>query len=132
MSGTLSRRSILKFFGASAMGVLAEPLASDLLCGAGAKAFAQGNQLSFTPVRLPTPLPIYTKYQNFLATGLGTGSVLPASDATRLDAYTVINDVVVPRIQTLRHRALGRARLPEPGGLRRLQRRLHRVRSDAA
>ena len=96
MPRTLSRRSMLKFFGASAAGVLAEPLASDLVFGAGAKAFAHGNRLSFTPVRLPTPLPIYARHGSFLATCLGRGSVLPASGTTKLEAYTVIDDVVVP------------------------------------
>ena len=95
MSGTLSRRSILKFFGASAAGVLVAPLASDRLFGTCGQAFAHGNQLSFTPVRLPTPLPVYTRYRSFLATDLGTGNVVPASSTTKLDTYTVIDDVVV-------------------------------------
>ena len=52
--------------------------------------------MSFTPVRLPHPLPIYQQHPSYLATGLSTGTVLPASSNTQLAAYTVIDDVVVP------------------------------------
>ena len=47
-------------------------------------------------MRLPHPLPIYQQYPSYLATGLSTGTVLPASSNTQLAAYTVIDDVVVP------------------------------------
>jgi secreted PhoX family phosphatase len=52
--------------------------------------------LSFTPVRLPHPLPVYQQYPSYLATGHSTGTVLPATSNTQLAAYTVIDDVVVP------------------------------------
>jgi secreted PhoX family phosphatase len=52
--------------------------------------------LSFTPVRLPHPLPIYKQQKSFLATGLEMGTLLPTSADTRLLSFTVIDDVVVP------------------------------------
>lgn len=97
MSHSVRRREILKFFGATAAGVFVEPLLSDRLLGGALEAAANGKGLSFTPVRLPHPLPIYQTHQSFLATGLnGAGTVLPAANNTKLASYTVIDDIVVP------------------------------------
>jgi hypothetical protein len=97
MSSLVSRRAILQFFGATAACTLLEPLARDKLLGAAPEALADGgNLLSFTPVRLPHPLPIYQQHPSYLATGLSTGTVLPAASNTQLVAYTVIDDVIVP------------------------------------
>ena len=95
MSNTVSRRAVLKFFGASAAGVALQPLAGGVL-----EALADGgSHLSFTPVRLPHPLPIYAQQRSFLATGIGAGTVLPKAttpEQMNLGSYTVIDDVVVP------------------------------------
>ena len=97
MSSLVSRRAILQFFGATAACALLEPLARDRLLGAAPEALADGaHHLSFTPVRLPHPLPIYQQHPSYLATGLSTGTVLPASSNTQLTEYTVIDDLVVP------------------------------------
>lgn len=90
----LSRRGFLGFIGASAAASSAGGL------------FAQTAQaapvpLSFTPVRVPFPLPIYTTNNNFLPTGLnGVGSLIASVEtggpAVELPTYTVIDDVVVP------------------------------------
>ena len=97
MSGLVSRGAILQFFGATAACTLLEPLARDTRLGAAPEALVDGGQhLSFTPVRLPHPLPIYQQHPSYLATGLSTGTVLPASSNTQLASYTVIDDLVVP------------------------------------
>ena len=97
MSSLVSRRAILQFFGATAACTLLEPLARDKLLGAAPEALADGGPLlSFTPVRLPHPLPVYQQHPSYLATGLSTGTVLPAASTTQLAAYTVIDDVVIP------------------------------------
>ncbi|MGQ9864984.1 MAG: PhoX family protein [Pseudanabaenaceae cyanobacterium] len=88
-----SRRQFLTFFGASA----AAAVLGDVLLNQGAVA-KTGSTLTFTPVRLPSPLPIYLDNPSFLATGYnGQGTVLPPSDnAGRLASFTVVDDVVVP------------------------------------
>jgi len=97
MVGLVSRRAILQFFGATAACTPLAPLARDKLLSVAPEALADGgNPLSFTPVRLPHPLPICQWPPSSLATGLSTGTVLPASSHTQLAAYTVIDDLVVP------------------------------------
>ena len=89
---TVSRRQILKFLGASAaLFVLEPPRVRALLSSRGGSS-----GLALTPVRLPHPLPIYQRMASFLATGPGAGESLPPAPGARLDAYTVIDDVVVP------------------------------------
>lgn len=62
-----------------------------------ANAWAAPVPLSFTPVRLPHPLEIYTTNNSFLATGLnGAGVPSPLSASPELPTYTVIDDVIVP------------------------------------
>src|SRR5918992_3750776 len=97
MSSLVSRRAILQFFGATAACTLLEPLARAQLLVAAPEALADGgHHMSFTPVRLPHPLPVYQQHQSYLATGHSTGMVLPAASNTQLAVYTVIDDVVVP------------------------------------
>jgi len=49
-----------------------------------------------TPLRLPHPLPIYAERDSFLVTGLnGAGKKMAADAAAQLDAYEVVDDVVV-------------------------------------
>jgi hypothetical protein len=91
---TFNRRQILKFLGAgAALFVLGPPRARALLSSGGGTS---APPLAVTPVRLPHPLPIYERMASFLATGLGAGESLPPAPGARLDAYTVIDDVVVP------------------------------------
>ena len=91
---TFNRRQILKFLGAgAALFVLKAACARALLPSRGA---SRAVPLALTPVRLPHPLPIYERMASFLATGLGTGESLRPAPGARLDAYTVIDDVVVP------------------------------------
>ena len=91
---TVSRRQILKFLGASAaLFVLEPPRARALLSSS---RWSSGLPLALTPVRLPHPLSIYERMASFLATGPGAGESLPPAPGARLDAYTVIDDVVVP------------------------------------
>jgi uncharacterized protein len=72
----ITRRPLLSFFGATAaLTVLDLPVHRRAL-SPGAASAAVG---SFTPVRLPHPLPIYTEQASFLATGIGTGSVQAVS-----------------------------------------------------
>lgn len=90
MSNTVSRREFLEFVGGTTAAV-----------GVGTFAYsgptaAHGSGLSLTPIRLPHPLNIYTQHDSYLATGVDSGNVLPASSSPELTTYTVIDDVVVP------------------------------------
>jgi uncharacterized protein len=91
---SLSRRRLLQFFGAGAAGALIEPVVGSRI---GPAVMARHNGgLNFTPVRLPHPLPIYQREESFFASGIGTGSILPPAEDTRLFNYTVIDDIVIP------------------------------------
>jgi hypothetical protein len=64
----LSRRQILVFFAGSAgAAVLGDTIINSVSKIAGANK----RPLSFTPVRLPHPLPIYKQQKSFLPTGIG-------------------------------------------------------------
>jgi uncharacterized protein len=89
----MTRRQLLAFFGATAA---ASALRfNGLGAGIGAGKAEAAWPGAFTPVRLPHPLPVYTERPSYLATGIGTGTVLPASPDPSLASYTVIDDVVV-------------------------------------
>jgi secreted PhoX family phosphatase len=94
----LSRRQLLAFFGASAATTaLAPTLGYKLFGGSNPNvAHAVEGPLSFTPVRLPHPLPIYQSKDSFLATGNGQGQIVRASSNPALSSYTVLDDVIVP------------------------------------
>ncbi|MEH2085359.1 PhoX family protein [Nostoc sp.] len=89
----LSRRELLIFFAGSAGAAI---LGDKLLNGFARVAEAKTASISFTPVRLPHPLPIYQQQKNFLPTGIGQGEVVNASADIKLSSYNVIDDVVVP------------------------------------
>ncbi|MUL37127.1 PhoX family protein [Gloeocapsopsis dulcis] len=92
----LTRRQLLVFFGASAGTAVLAPVLGERLLGNGSTYAQTTAPLSFTPVRLPHPLPIYQKQVSYLPTGIGKGNILqPESDA-RLTNYTVFDDVIVP------------------------------------
>lgn len=88
----LTRRQLLIFFAGSAGAVVAD----QVLGGVVDFADAQTVPLSFTPVRLPHPLPVYTQSKSYLPTAIGQGQVLNASADVKLASYSVIDDVVVP------------------------------------
>ncbi|HEY9798773.1 MAG TPA: PhoX family phosphatase [Leptolyngbyaceae cyanobacterium] len=88
-----SRRQLLIFFAGSAGAAV---LGDKLFEGVSNVADAQTTPLTFTPIRLPHPLPIYQQQKNYLPTGIGQGQVLNASANTALSTYNVIDDVVVP------------------------------------
>lgn len=90
---TFSRRQLLIFFGGSAGAAV---LGDKLLTGLSNIAEATTTPLSFTPVRLPHPLPIYQTQKSYLPTGIGQGQVVNASVNPILTSYNVIDDVVVP------------------------------------
>jgi len=83
----LTRRKLLVFFG------LAPTLGDKLFNGAGA---AEAASLGCTPVRLPHPLSIYRESPSFMATGIGQGKIMPATNDPSLTTYAIIDDVVVP------------------------------------
>ncbi|HLO86964.1 MAG TPA: PhoX family phosphatase [Nostocaceae cyanobacterium] len=87
-----SRRELLKFFAGSAAAAV---LSDKILDGFTSSAQAQ-TTLTFTPVRLPHPLPVYQQVNSFLPTGIGQGQVVAASSDVKLASYNVIDDVVVP------------------------------------
>ncbi|MEH2176903.1 PhoX family protein [Nostoc sp.] len=89
----LSRRELLIFLAGSAgAAILGDKLLNSFASGAEAKTPG----ISFTPVRLPHPLPIYQQQKNFLPTGIGQGEVVNASADIKLGNYNVIDDVIVP------------------------------------
>lgn len=90
----LTRRQLLIFFGASAGSAVIAPVVGEKLLDSGAADAVVPRR--FTPVRLPHPLPIYQEQNSYYATGIGQGSVLNATQDTRLTKYTIIDDVVVP------------------------------------
>lgn len=94
----LTRRQLLAFFGASAATTALAPTLGYKLFGGSNPNVAQAVEgpLSFTPVRLPHPLPVYQTKDSFLPTGLGQGQFIASSSDTRLMDYTVIDDVIVP------------------------------------
>lgn len=90
----LTRRQLLAFFGAGAGAAVLSPVFGEKSFGNTAQA-AQ-IPLSFTPVRLPHPLPVYQRRKNYLPTGINQGRALPPSANATLRQYTVLDDVVVP------------------------------------
>jgi hypothetical protein len=94
----ITRRQLLIFFGSSAATtVLAPGLTQKLFSINSTSAEAFVGPLSFTPVRLPHPLPIYRERPSFMPTGInGQGTVMAASQDTKLRSYNVLDDVVVP------------------------------------
>ncbi|NJK73814.1 MAG: PhoX family phosphatase [Richelia sp. CSU_2_1] len=94
----ITRRQLLIFFGGSAATTALSPTLTQTLFGVNSTtAEAQVTPTSFTPLRLPHPLPIYRQQSSFMPTGLnGLGTVMPASQDTRLTSYNVVDDVVVP------------------------------------
>ncbi|MEK0182146.1 MAG: PhoX family phosphatase [Oscillatoriales cyanobacterium] len=94
----ITRRQLLIFFGSSAATTVLAPQLTQTLFGINStSAEAAFSPLSFTPVRLPHPLPIYQELSSFMPTGLnGQGTVMAASQNTRLTSYNIIDDVVVP------------------------------------
>src|SRR4028119_992871 len=94
---TITRRQLLIFFGSSAATTVLAPQLTKTLFGINSSAAEALVPLTFTPVRLPQPLPIYREMPSFMATGLnGQGTVMPASQDTKLTSYSVVDDVVVP------------------------------------
>jgi uncharacterized protein len=87
----LSRRELLIFFAGSAV-IFGEKTLNRVATSAEVKTAL----LSFTPVRLAHPLPIYQQQKNFLPTKIGQGEVVNASADVKLTSYNVIGDVVVP------------------------------------
>jgi hypothetical protein len=90
----LTRRKLLTFFGSSIAATALAPTLERRLLGGG--TLAEAAQLSFTPVRLPHPLPIYQQQKSFLPTGIGVGEIKAAANDIRLSQYSILDDVVVP------------------------------------
>ncbi len=94
---TITRRQLLIFFGSSAATTVLAPQLTKTLFGINSTSAEAVVPLSFTPLRLPHPLPIYRELSSFMPTGLnGQGTVMAASQDTKLTSYNVVDDVVVP------------------------------------
>jgi secreted PhoX family phosphatase len=91
-----SRRQLLAFFGASVGAVTLSPLVENKFFGIQSNTAQAANGLNFTPVRLPHALSVYQTNDSYLATGLGQGTIVPASNNLQLPSYEVMDDVVVP------------------------------------
>ena len=91
MSSLVCRRAMLQFFSATAACTLIGPLARNKLLGDASRALADGgNHLSFTPVRLPHPLPVYQQHPSYLATKPNAGRVLLASRNAQLSVASAM------------------------------------------
>src|SRR4028118_206087 len=94
---TITRRQLLIFFGSSAATTVLSPQLTKTLFGINSSAAEALVPLPFTPVRLPHPLPIYRELPSFMPTAPGgQGTVMAASQDTKLTSYSVVDDVVVP------------------------------------
>ncbi|MEG4352855.1 DUF839 domain-containing protein [Microcoleus sp. LAD1_D3] len=93
----ITRRQLLIFFGSSAATTVLAPQLTKTLFGINSTSAEAVVPLSFTPLRLPHPLPIYRELPSFMPTGLnGQGTVIAASQDTKLTSYSIVDDVVVP------------------------------------
>ncbi|MEG4532506.1 PhoX family phosphatase [Microcoleus sp. D2_18a_D3] len=93
----ITRRQLLIFFGSSAATTVLAPGLTQKLFSINSSAAEAVVPTSFTPVRLPHPLPIYRELPSFMAMAPGgQGIVMAASQDTRLTSYSVVDDVVVP------------------------------------
>ena len=108
----LARREFLKFIGAAATAASLPPIVE-----------AQAASLWFTPVRIPSPLPIYKTSESWLATGLNGDGNDAASDrgagAQEVQGHRRCDRAA--GVRALHHLAMGRPRLPEQGRLLRVQ-----------
>lgn len=92
-----TRRQLLIFFGSSAAATVLTPKIGKTILGNNSSvAQVVEGPLSFTPIRLPHPLPIYQTKQSFMPTGTEQKTIMEAAADPSLPAYTVIDDVVVP------------------------------------
>ncbi|MEG4058826.1 MULTISPECIES: PhoX family phosphatase [unclassified Microcoleus] len=93
----ITRRQLLIFFGSSAATTVLAPQLTKTLFGINSTSAEAVVPLSFTALRLPHPLPIYRELPSFMPTGLnGQGTVMAASQDTKLTSYSIVDDVVVP------------------------------------
>jgi secreted PhoX family phosphatase len=93
----ITRRQLLIFFGSSAATTVLAPGLTKKLFGINSSAAEALVPPSFTPLRLPHPLPIYRELPSFMAMAPGgQGTVMAASQDTKLTSYSVVDDVVVP------------------------------------
>ncbi|MBE9163079.1 PhoX family phosphatase [Tychonema sp. LEGE 06208] len=94
----ITRRQLLIFFGSSAATTVLAPQLTQTLFGINStSAESIIGPLSFTPLRLPHPLPVYQELSSFMPTSInGQGTVMAASQNTKLTSYSVVDDVVVP------------------------------------
>ncbi|MEG5059615.1 PhoX family phosphatase [Microcoleus sp. A2-C5] len=93
----ITRRQLLIFFGSSAATTVLAPKLTQTLFGINSSDAVAVLPTSFTPLRLPHPLPIYREMSSFMPTAPGgIGTVMSASGDTKLTSYSVVDDVVVP------------------------------------
>ncbi|MEG4866712.1 MULTISPECIES: PhoX family protein [unclassified Microcoleus] len=94
----ITRRQLLIFFGSTAATTVLAPQLTQTLFGINStSAESIIGPLSFTPLRLPHPLPVYQELSSFMPTSInGQGTVMAASQNTKLTSYSVVDDVVVP------------------------------------
>ncbi len=91
-----SRRQLLTFFGATAGVAALSPFVENKIFGMQSNVANAASGLNFTPVRLPHALSCYQTNNSYLATGMGEGTILNASNNLQLPSFNVIDDVVVP------------------------------------
>jgi uncharacterized protein len=89
----ISRRQILTFFAGTAGAVVADQVLGGFQNVVDAR---KPIPLSFTPVRLPHPLPAYQNNRSYLPTGIGEGQIFNPNQDVKLAKYSVVDDVVVP------------------------------------
>ncbi len=93
---TLTRRQLLTFFGSSLAATVLAPKISSKLFGANQEIANAQTSLSFTPLKLAHPLPVYQTTRSYLPLEIGKGGILAANEKLNLPIYNYFDDVVVP------------------------------------
>jgi hypothetical protein len=92
-----TRRQLLTFFGASAGAAVLAPVIGEKRFGSSiGMAEAAESVVTFTPVRLPHPLPMYQLLPSYMRTPNNQEFTFQPSINTRLPGYEIVDDVVVP------------------------------------
>ncbi|MDY6804890.1 MAG: PhoX family phosphatase [Cyanobacteriota bacterium] len=92
----LTRRQLLIFFGSSAAATVLAPKIDSKLFGSNPEIARAQASMTFTPVKLASPVPAYKTMTSYVPLGIEQGSLLAASQDLNLSQYAYLDDVVVP------------------------------------
>lgn len=93
---TLTRRQLLIFLGGSAAATALTPKIGSKLLGSNQEIASAQTPLSFTPLKLAHPLPVYQTTTSYVPLEIDKGGTLAANEKLNLPIYTYFDDVIVP------------------------------------